>query len=228
MNSLFSVFDPVSSIFLYNLNWVAIFLFILYLPQKFFLLNRKNIKLYKILINVLNGEFRLSIGKVVTPGVSFILISIFLLIVCSNFLGLFPYIFTATSHLSITVRLALPVWLGYIIFSTLNNINFFLSHLVPTGTPYVLIPFMVIIELISRVIRPLTLSVRLAANIVAGHLLIVLVRSPIVSVSWVILGLVFGGLFLLVVLELAVSVIQSYVFSTLMSLYVIEVNSPNF
>merc|ERR1712226_1782856 len=117
----------------------AIFLFILYLPQKFFLLNRKNIKLYKILINVLNGEFKLSIGKVVTPGV--------------------PYIFTATSHLSITVRLALPVWLGYIIFSTLNNINFFLSHLVPTGTPYVLIPFMVIIELISRVIRPLTLSV---------------------------------------------------------------------
>ena len=87
---------------------------------------------------------------------------------------------------------------------------------------------MVIIELIRRVIRPLTLSVRLAANIVAGHLLIVLVRSPIVSVSWVILGLVFGGLFLLVVLELAVSVIQSYVFSTLMSLYVIEVNSPNF
>ena len=53
------------------------------------------------------------------------------------------------------------------------NYNFFLSHLVPTGTPYVLIPFMVIIELISRVIRPLTLSVRLAANIVAGHLLIV-------------------------------------------------------
>ena len=151
-----------------------------------------------------------------------------MLIVCSYFFGFFAYFFTATSHLSITVRLALPVWLGYIIFSTLNNINFFLSHLVPTGTPYVLIPFMVIIELISRVIRPLTLSVRLAANIVAGHLLIVLVRSPIVSVSWVILGLVFGGLFLLVVLELAVSVIQSYVFSTLMSLYVIEVNSPNF
>merc|ERR1712173_134807 len=191
-------------------------------------LNRKNIKLYKILINVLNGEFRLSIGKVVTPGVSFILISIFLLIVCSNFLGLFPYIFTATSHLSITVRLALPVWLGYIIFSTLNNINFVLSHLVPTGTPYVLIPFMVIIELISRVIRPLTLSVRLAANMIAGHMLMSLVRSPIARIRGLFFFLTLFGLLLLIVLELAVSVIQSYVFSTLLSLYIIEVNSPNF
>ena len=158
----------------------------------------------------------------------YIFVSLFILIAYSNFLGLFPYIFTSTRHLSIAVRIALPLWLGYIIYSTLNNINFFLSHLVPRGTPYVLIPFIVIIELIRRVIRPLTLSVRLAANIVAGHLLIVLVRSPLVSAPWAIIILIFGGLILLVILELAVSVIQSYVFSTLRSLYVIEVNSPNF
>ena len=228
MNSLFSVFDPVSSILLFNLNWIAIYLFLVAMPQKFFLLRRKYLNLFKLAIKILKTEFTISIGKVPTPGLAFIFVSLFILIVYSNFLGLFPYIFTSTRHLSMAVRIALPLWLGYIIYSTLNNINFFLSHLVPRGTPYVLMPFIVIIELIRRVIRPLTLSVRLAANIVAGHLLIVLVRSPLVSAPWAIIILIFGGLILLVILELAVSVIQSYVFSTLRSLYVIEVNSPNF
>ena len=228
MNSLFSVFDPVSSILLFNLNWIAIYLFLVAMPQKFFLLRRKYLNLFKLSIKILKTEFTISIGKVPTPGLAFIFVSLFILIVYSNFLGLFPYIFTSTRHLSIAVRIALPLWLGYIIYSTLNNINFFLSHLVPRGTPYVLMPFIVIIELIRRVIRPLTLSVRLAANIVAGHLLIVLVRSPLVSAPWAIIILIFGGLILLVILELAVSVIQSYVFSTLRSLYAIEVNSPNF
>ena len=122
----------------------------------------------------------------------------------------------------------MPAWVGYIIFSTVKNINGFLAHLVPIGTPYPLIPFMVIIELIRRVIRPLTLSVRLAANIVAGHLLIVLIRSPLTGVSWGVIVFILRGLLLLLILELAVSFIQAYVFSTLISLYIIEVNSPNF
>merc|ERR1712083_1014988 len=75
-----------------------------------------------------------------------------------------------TRHLSITIALAFPVWLGYIIFSTLKNINFFLSHLVPLGTPYPLIPFIVLIEIIRRAIRPITLSVRLAANIIGAFI----------------------------------------------------------
>lgn len=85
-----------------------------------------------------------------------------------------------------------------------------------------------IIELIRNVIRPLTLSVRLAANIVAGHLLIVLIRTPLVIVSYNIFIIVFLGLLLLIILEVGVSFIQAYVFRTLISLYIIEVNSPNF
>ena len=109
----------------------------------------------------------------------------------------------------------------------LKDIGRFLTHLVPLGTPYPLIPFMVVIEIISRVIRPLTLSVRLAANIIAGHLLITLIRSPIVRISLIRIILVIIGLLLLIILELAVSIIQAYVFRTLISLYVNEVNSPN-
>jgi len=167
-------------------------------------------------------------GKIKTPGISLVLIRFFLFIVYSNFLGLFPYIFTSTSHLVITIRLVLPVWLGYMILSIVNRTNFFLSHLVPTGTPYVLMPFMVIIELIRRIIRPLTLSVRLAANMIAGHILMSLVRSPMASLGGLVFLSTFFGLLILIVLELAVSVIQSYVFRTLLSLYIIEVNSPNF
>jgi len=101
-----------------------------------------------------------------------------------------------------------------------------LSHLVPLGTPPALIPFMVCIELVRRIIRPLTLSVRLAANIIAGHLLLCLLRSQIPSSplnAWPFIGL---ALLLLLILESAVALIQSFVFTILSTLYLEEVNSP--
>merc|ERR1711993_120711 len=113
-------------------------------------------------------------------------------------------------------------------FLLISCINFFLSHLVPLGTPVALIPLIVVIEIVRRLIRPITLSVRLAANIVAGHLLIALIRGPLSAVRFFRFFLILGGLLLLTLLELAVSFIQAYVFSTLISLYIIEVNSPNF
>jgi len=101
-----------------------------------------------------------------------------------------------------------------------------LAHLVPSGTPYALIPFMVLIELIRNIIRPLTLSVRLAANIVAGHLLLTLLRSQCSNVILLILLPLIVTLVLLAVLESAVALIQAYVFSVLRTLYIAEVNSP--
>ena len=79
------------------------------MPQKFFLLRRKYLNLFKLGIKILKTEFIISIGKVPTPGLAFIFVSLFILIVYSNFLGLFPYIFTSTRHLSIAVRIALPL-----------------------------------------------------------------------------------------------------------------------
>lgn len=228
MQSLFSIFDPVSSILFYRLNWFSGFRFILFFPSIYFFISRKFIKIYKLITLYLFNEFRISIGKTNTPGMGHFLISIFILILFCNFLGLFPYIFTPSRHLVFTINLALPVWLGYMVYSSMLNVNFFLSHLVPLGTPYPLIIFIVLIEIIRRAIRPLTLSVRLAANIVAGHLLIVLIRGPISSVSWAIFLFCILGLLILIILELAVSFIQSYVFRTLLSLYIFEVNSPNF
>ena len=228
MRSLFSVFNPVSSIGGYALNWVAVIVLLIFIPPSFYFGFNKFLNLFNLVTRSLSAEFTTSIGGVNTPGLPHFFVSVFMLIVFSNFIGLFPYIFTATSHLTITISLAVPAWLGYISYSSLKNINFFLSHLVPLGTPYPLIPFIVLIEIIRRVIRPITLSVRLAANIIAGHLLIVLMRRPITKISWIIILITMLGLLLLILLELAVSFIQRYVFRTLLSLYVIEANSPNF
>lgn len=228
MDSLFSIFDPVSSILFFRLNWFSVLSVVFLLPSLFHILKRKFLILFFLIVNYLTEEFFAALGRFKTPGLAHIFISFFLLISCINFLGLFPYIFTPSSHLRITVSIALPLWLGYIIYSTINNINFFLSHLVPLGTPVALIPLIVVIEIVRRLIRPITLSVRLAANIVAGHLLIALIRGPLSAVRFFRFFLILGGLLLLTLLELAVSFIQAYVFSTLISLYIIEVNSPNF
>jgi len=228
VNSLFSVFDPVSSVVLVDFNWFAMVLVLFFLFPRFFFSSSTLTVGHKNIISLLSNEFGIAIGKVYSPGLAFLLVRIFYFILYSNFLGLIPYIFTPTRHLAVTVSLTLPLWVGYITFIILKNLNSFLRHLVPRGTPYVLIPFMVIIEIIRISIRPLTLSVRLAANIIAGHILIVLVRRPLTSVRWIIFPLILISLGLLVTLEVAVSIIQSYVFRTLISLYIIEVNSPNF
>lgn len=108
--------------------------------------------------------------------------------------------------------------MGYL----LRALNRFLSHLVPAGTPNILIPLIVLIELVRNFIRPITLSVRLAANIVAGHLLISLINGGNISVKGVIF-MVTGGL-ILFFLEIAVAFIQGYVFRTLRVMYTSELN----
>nr|YP_010757235.1 ATP synthase F0 subunit 6 [Ergasilus tumidus]WEU66987.1 ATP synthase F0 subunit 6 [Ergasilus tumidus] len=222
MNNLFSVFDPQTSTSL-SLNWVSASA-ILLLPSSYWVVANKNSSLVKSMIGYLYKETLNHLSPMPTPGIAQFVLSLFIFILLNNFLGLFPYVFTSSTHLSFTMSLSLSFWLGYFTLSTFSNVNNFLSHLVPLGTPYVLLPFMVIIELVSSMIRPLTLCVRLAANMVAGHLLLCLISTPATSSSAIVAGGILIGLYLLSVLEVAVSFIQSYVFSTLSSLYISEMN----
>lgn len=139
-------------------------------------------------------------------------------------MGLFPYIFTRTSHLTLTLSLALPLWLRFIIYGWINHTQHIFAHLVPQGTPAVLIPFIVCIETIRNVIRPGTLAVRLTANIIAGHLLITLLGNTGPSITIWLINLLIIVQIALLVLESAVSIIQSYVFAVLRTLYSREVN----
>merc|ERR1739842_137490 len=172
----------------------------------------------------LKKELNSVFGEITIPGTIFI----FFFIIFSNFIGLIPYIFTRTSHLSITLVLALPVWLGTMLFSIIFQYNSLLAHLVPLGTPSFLIPIIVIIETVRNIIRPITLSIRLAANIVAGHLLLTLLGSQGANVSIMIIIILIISLILLLILEVAVACIQSYVFTILSSLYLNELIRTNF
>jgi len=111
----------------------------------------------------------------------------------------------------------------------IKNPSSFFSHLVPLGTPAQLAPFIVLIELLSLTMRPFTLAVRLAANIIAGHLLIELTATAIIISEGVLIAhaVVLTALITLIILELRVAVIQRYVYTRLASLYLREVNVRN-
>jgi len=226
--SLFSSFDPVSSILGISLNWQRAARFLFFFSSLYFLLSSKINNFFSLILSTLRKEIIRSLGETKTPGLQHFVLTLFVIILFWNLLGLLPYSFTASRHLTISVRLALPIWIGYMLYSSVKNVNFFLAHLVPLGTPQALIPFIVFIELVRGVMRPLTLSVRLTANMVAGHLLIILISSPLTGLEPLIFLLTISALILLTTLEFAVSIIQSYVFITLTSLYIIEVNSPNY
>nr|YP_009444745.1 ATP synthase F0 subunit 6 [Coregonus artedi]YP_010045222.1 ATP synthase subunit 6 [Coregonus hoyi]ATU85350.1 ATP synthase F0 subunit 6 [Coregonus artedi]ATU85363.1 ATP synthase F0 subunit 6 [Coregonus artedi]QBY36015.1 ATP synthase F0 subunit 6 [Coregonus artedi]QBY36028.1 ATP synthase F0 subunit 6 [Coregonus artedi]QPF96570.1 ATP synthase subunit 6 [Coregonus hoyi] len=153
------------------------------------------------------------------------LTSLMLFLITLNMLGLLPYTFTPTTQLSLNMGLAVPLWLATVIIGMRNQPTAALGHLLPEGTPVPLIPVLIIIETISLFIRPLALGVRLTANLTAGHLLIQLIATaafvllPMMPTVAILTALV---LFLLTLLEIAVAMIQAYVFVLLLSLYLQE------
>nr|ACC78350.1 adenosine triphosphatase 6 [Laniarius erythrogaster]ACC78359.1 adenosine triphosphatase 6 [Laniarius erythrogaster]AFD94206.1 ATPase 6 [Laniarius barbarus] len=154
-----------------------------------------------------------------------ILTSLMIFLLLTNLLGLLPYTFTPTTQLSMNLALAFPLWLATLLTGLRNQPSISLGHLLPEGTPTPLIPALIIIETISLLIRPLALGVRLTANLTAGHLLIQLISTatmalmptlPAVSILTLLI------LLLLTILEVAVAMIQAYVFVLLLSLYLQE------
>nr|AAM45407.1 ATP synthase 6 [Phainoptila melanoxantha] len=154
-----------------------------------------------------------------------ILTSLMVFLLLINLLGLLPYTFTPTTQLSMNLALAFPLWLATLLTGLRNQPSVSLGHLLPEGTPTLLIPALILIETTSLLIRPVALGVRLTANLTAGHLLIQLTSTatmalsstmPAVSLMTLII------LLLLTILEVAVAMIQAYVFVLLLSLYLQE------
>nr|YP_010586021.1 ATP synthase F0 subunit 6 [Anisocentropus maculatus]UZZ43757.1 ATP synthase F0 subunit 6 [Anisocentropus maculatus] len=225
MNNLFSIFDPTTNFFNLSLNWMSMILgIIFFLPIFFWLVPSRIYYFYQKIIFTLHLEFKLLSNLNSFNGGTLLFISLFSLIFFNNILGLFPYIFTSTSHLIMSLTLALPFWLSFMIFGWLNNTNHMFIHLLPQNTPNLLMPFMVMIESISILIRPITLSVRLMANMIAGHLLITLMSKTGIKMSLLMVNFLILSQVLLLTLESAVAIIQAYVFSILSNLYSNEVN----
>nr|QUT09649.1 ATP synthase F0 subunit 6 [Euprosopia sp. PH-2020] len=224
MTNLFSVFDPSSSVFNLPLNWVSTFMGLLIIPTSYWLMPSRYHIMWNSILTTLHKEFKTLLGPTAHNGSTFLFVSLFSLILFNNFMGLFPYIFTSTSHLTLTLTLALPLWMSFMIYGWINHAQHMFAHLVPQGTPGVLMPFMVCIETISNVIRPGTLAVRLTANMIAGHLLLTLLGNTGPSMSYLMVSLLLIGQIALLILESAVAMIQSYVFAVLSTLYSSEVN----
>nr|YP_009047719.1 ATP synthase F0 subunit 6 [Striatobalanus amaryllis]AGZ92369.1 ATP synthase F0 subunit 6 [Striatobalanus amaryllis] len=220
MTNLFSSFDPMSSTFNMQLNWTAMFLFLIVFFPLYWITNSKSSIMYSELTSYITKEF-MPLFKSYKNIIFFNVLFMFILI--NNIFGLMPYTFTSTAHIAMTLSMALTIWFIFMLYGWINNTNHMFAHLVPLGTPIVLMPFMVLIETISNIIRPITLSVRLAANLTAGHLLLILLGESMVNSSFMIIITVTAAQFALMTLEAAVAVIQAYVFATLSTLYASEV-----
>nr|AAX93979.1 ATP synthase F0 subunit 6 [Tringa brevipes] len=154
-----------------------------------------------------------------------ILTSLMMFLLLINLLGLLPYTFTPTTQLSMNMALAFPLWLATLLTGLRNQPSASLGHLLPEGTPTPLIPALIMIETTSLLIRPLALGVRLTANLTAGHLLIQLISTATTALLPLIPAvsmLTASILLLLTLLEVAVAMIQAYVFVLLLSLYLQE------
>nr|YP_009654814.1 ATP synthase F0 subunit 6 [Megymenum gracilicorne]QCI09382.1 ATP synthase F0 subunit 6 [Megymenum gracilicorne] len=221
MTNLFSTFDPATNMNL-SMNWTSVLISFIIMPTTYWVSLNRIIMLLSKIINSLNNEFKLLMG-VNNKGMTIMGISLFMFILFNNMMGLLPYIFTSSSHLAFTMTLALPLWLSIMMFGWFNHTNHMLAHLVPTGTPNILMPFMVLIETTSNLIRPGSLAVRLTANMIAGHLLMSLLGNNTMSASSMTLTLIYLVQIMLMMFEMAVALIQAYVFSILSTLYASEV-----
>jgi F-type H+-transporting ATPase subunit a len=181
----------------------------------------------EVIYNFVLNMIKASVGD---EGAKFfpLIFSLFTFILLGNLLGITPYSFTSTSQIAVTLTLALISFLTVVIFAIARNGFFgFLHMFLPSGVPFWMAPIIFAIELFSFCIRPVTLSVRLFANMVAGHVLLKVVAGFIIS-----LGIIFGTLpFLFSIImtgfELFVAVLQAYIFSILVCAYLGDVTKEH-
>jgi F-type H+-transporting ATPase subunit a len=216
ITNLFSMFDPSSS---YNSTaWALIIAPLLIFTSITIKPSPKKLIRVTATVRSIGKEIKQLTKLTQTKRLISLITSIFVIILTLNTIAIEPFNFTITAHISITFCLRLSFWASMIINATLNSFASTVVHLTPLGTPNALINFIVIIEVTSQMIRPLTLAVRLMANIVAGHLLISLLRRFSIKdrITSIITSI---PIITLIALERGVAIIQAYVITILSTLY---------
>ena len=172
----------------------------------------------EMLYNFISKMISDTAGKKAKPYFSFIF-SLFIFVLFCNMVGMLPYSFTVTSHIIVTLAFAMFIFIGVTILGFVIHGFKYLKIFVPSGVPVVLLPIIMVIEIISYLSRPVSLSVRLFANMMAGHTMMKVFGGFVVS-----LGIVGGWLPLsfsvaLTGLEILVAFLQAYVFAILTCIY---------
>ena len=154
-------------------------------------------------------------GKKFVPFV----FTLFMFIMVCNLFGMIPYGFTVTSHISITFALAMMVFLLVTLLGFILHGFHFFSLFLPAGTPWWLAPLMILIELFAYLARPVSLSLRLAANMVAGHVLLKVIAGFIVSMAFYLKIFPIPFISVLIGFEIFVAILQAYIFTILSCVY---------
>jgi ATP synthase subunit 6 len=170
--------------------------------------------------------FKQQINNIVALRYFPLVLFVFSFILISNLIGLLPYGFTITGHIIFTFQIAFSLFFGITLVNIINNKLEFLNLFVPSGVPKPLIPFLVIIEIVSYLIRPFSLSVRLFANMLAGHTLLNILSAFIFNVFKKYALISFLPLLFIVfiiVLEFCIAIVQAYIFSILTCIYLNDI-----
>nr|AVW86170.1 ATP synthase F0 subunit 6 [Laetmonice producta] len=225
MTDIFSSFDPYTSFLPTNISpimfWLISFITLTIIHSSLWM---QSCRYTSILYLPTNTMFKQS-NRTSLPnlkGSPSLLVSLFFMLIMINFMGLLPYVFSMSSHLLFTMTFGLPLWLSMILSAAIFYPKKFTAHFLPSGAPDWLNPFLIIIETLSTLARPITLSFRLAANMSAGHIVLGLIgiyatSSLFSSITNSIILLSIQSLYL--IFEIGICMIQAYIFCLLLSLY---------
>ena len=205
--SLFMVVSSLAILIIFNLG-----------SKKYSLLPNKLQLLAELSFTFVSKMIADTAGSKARPYFAFIF-SLFMFVLFCNMFGMIPYTFTVTSHIIVTFMLATFIFIGVTIVGFIKHGLGYLKLFVPSGVPAILLPLIVVIEIISYLSRPVSLSVRLFANMMAGHTMMKVFGGFVIS-----LGIVGGWLPLsfsvaLTGLEILVAFLQAYVFAILTCIY---------
>lgn len=221
---IFSSFDDQNQVFisLYGLVWIFSLIVILIFRSSLWVKSPRWGELIAVFKDTVARQVRRSYGANL-GGFAGLISGLFLFLIFINLIGLVPYVFRATRHLAISFSLGFPLWLSLIISGVILAPSSVVAALLPIGAPAALNPFLVLIETVRIMARPVTLSVRLMANMRAGHIVLTLIGNYLTT-SLFFLPSVRALLLLRIqvfytVFEFGIGIIQAYIFCLLITLY---------
>nr|YP_010939797.1 ATP synthase F0 subunit 6 [Charonia tritonis]WLF86356.1 ATP synthase F0 subunit 6 [Charonia tritonis] len=221
---IFSSFDDNNQVFmsLYILMWVFSLSSIIIFSSTYWVMSPRWMNLIMLFKDTVSSQIFRSFGLNMGGFIN-VITALFSFLIFMNLSGLIPYVFSPTSHLAVSLSLGLPLWLSLIISAVFFNPSSVIAGLLPMGAPAPLNPFLVIIETVSIMVRPITLSVRLTANMSAGHIVLTLIGNYLTASFF--MSSIFSMIMLLsiqvlyTIFEFGISLIQAYIFCLLITLY---------
>ena len=221
---IFSSFDDNNQVFisLYFLMWTFSLVVVLIFSSRYWITSPRWVMIIHTFKDTISSQVFRSFGLNLGGFVN-VITGLFLFLIFLNLSGLIPYVFSPTRHLAVSLSLGLPLWISLLVSGVFFRPSSVVAGLLPMGAPAPLNPFLVLIETVSIIVRPITLSVRLMANISAGHIVLTLVGNYMTT--RVLTAGIFSSILLVSiqvlysVFEFGIGVIQAYIFCLLITLY---------